>query len=200
VRFLQVDPDTARADAADILGGRKYENDPGPRPFRSQLEWIGDRLEPIFDWFADVFSAVPLAVWIVLALASIGLLLSVYVRRAERRAARLGRGGDGRRTASAIEDPNELERAAERAEKQGDYDLAVRLRFRAGLLRLGARKRIEYRPSVTTAEVRRALGSTDFDQLASTFEEIAYGGRDAVPPDVDEARTTWPRVYEAPPR
>jgi hypothetical protein len=92
------------------------------------------------------------------------------------------------------EDPAELERAADAAERAGQLDVAVRLRFRAGLLRLGNRGAIRYRPSVTTNEVRRVLGSETFDELARTFDAVAYGGRDAGPPDVDAARREWPRV------
>ena len=72
------------------------------------------------------------------------------------------RAGDARRIAGdESEDPDELERAADDAERDGDLDRALRLRFRAGLLRLGDRGAIRYRPSVTTSEVRRALGSRD---------------------------------------
>ena len=92
------------------------------------------------------------------------------------------------------EDPDELERAADDAERAGELDRALRLRFRAGLLRLGDRGAIRYRPSVTTSEVRRVLGSETFDELARTFEAVAYGGRDAAPPDLDTARREWPRV------
>jgi hypothetical protein len=76
----------------------------------------------------------------------------------------------------------------------------VRLRFRAGLLRLGDRGAIRYRPSVTTGEVRRVLGSETFDELARTFEAVAYGGRPASNPDVDTARREWPRVVSTAPR
>ena len=72
----------------------------------------------------------------------------------------------------------------------------MRLRFRAGLLRLGDRGAIEYRPSLTTSEVRALLGSDTFDHLAGTFEHVAYGGQPAEPPDVAEARTEWPRVVK----
>jgi len=47
---------------------------------------------------------------------------------------------------------------------------------------------------VTTTEVRRVLGSDTFDELAQTFEAVAYGGRDAGPPDVETARREWPHV------
>ena len=57
------------------------------------------------------------------------------------------------------EDPAALERDADRAAAAGEWETAVRLRFRAGLLRLDARELIEYRPSLTTGEVADAVGS-----------------------------------------
>jgi hypothetical protein len=96
-----------------------------------------------------------------------------------------------------VENPDELERAADAAERAGRLDEAVRLRFRAGLLRLGDRGAIRYRPSVTTNEVRRVLGSDTFEELARTFEAVAYGGQEATPPDVDSARRDWPRVVSS---
>ena len=94
------------------------------------------------------------------------------------------------------DDPAALEREADEAERAGDLERAVRLRFRAGLLRLGDRGAIEYRPSLTTSEVHARLGSETFDHLAETFNEVAYGGHPAEPPDVAAARTGWPRVVD----
>ncbi|MDQ1521225.1 MAG: hypothetical protein QOI55_2298, partial [Actinomycetota bacterium] len=97
---------------------------------------------------------------------------------------------------AAREDPAGLERLADDAERQGDLERALRLRFRAGLLRLDERGVIRYRPSLTTGEVRRLLGSATFDELAARFEEVAYGRDPAVPGDVATARSNWPRVVE----
>ena len=77
----------------------------------------------------------------------------------------------------ATEDPHQLERAAERAERDGDWELAVRLRFRAGLLRLDRRRVLVYRPSLTTGEVARATGSRSFAEIGDRFDAIVYGGR-----------------------
>ena len=60
-------------------------------------------------------------------------------------------------------DPKTLERQADAAEASGDLEAALRLRFRAGLLRLDRRGAIEFRPSISTHEVRRAVRSEDFD-------------------------------------
>jgi hypothetical protein len=190
-----VDPGDARRVARRILSGRQFRAAPTPRPFRGVLRWIGDRLHPIVSWVGHVVADVA-GTWLVvpagLVVAAALVYVAVRVRGRRRRP-------DARRDAydmvdDHVEDPNELERAAERAERDGQLDHALRLRFRAGLLRLGDRGAIRYRPSLTTGEVRRALGSETFDELARTFETVAYGGRDAVGDDVATARREWPRV------
>ncbi len=92
------------------------------------------------------------------------------------------------------EDPSALEQEAQAAEARGAFEHAVRLRFRAGLLRLGSRAAIEYRPSLLTAEVASRLHSPQFDSLAESFERIAYGGAGARSDDADAAREGWRSV------
>ena len=196
-----VDPDEARRVARDILGGRQYHASPTPRPLRNQLNWIGDRVHDFVDWIGRGLSHIPEGVALMFAAAILPLAVVLVVRYARGR-----RGGaDTRRRAAGVgtdeaEDPRELERAADAAERAGRLDEALRLRFRAGLLRLGARGAIRYRPSVTTNEVRRVLGSETFDELARTFEAVAYGGRDALEPDLQTARREWPRVVAGAPQ
>ncbi len=190
-----VDNDAARREARHILSGGQFHASPTPRPFRKPLAWLGDRLAPIGRALGRVVSAIPLGVWLMIAAVAIAVAIALIVSK--RRA--VGGHADARRRANTTgaetaEDPDELERAAVEAERCGDLEQALRLRFRAGLLRLGRRGAIEYRPSLTTGEVRRALGSQTFDDLARTFEEVAYGGREAGPPDLDTARREWPRV------
>ena len=98
---------------------------------------------------------------------------------------------------SGREDPAALERAADAAEREERWEEAVRLRFRAGLLRLDARRIVGYRPSLTTGEVRRALGSPAFDAVGRDFDAIAYGGRAAGPDDAGAARAGWAEVLSA---
>ena len=119
-------------------------------------------------------------------------------------AALLARGSIGRRAAAAArtaragsssrEDPAALEREAERAAGAGEWERAVRLRFRAGLLRLDARELLDYRPSLTTGEVAQAIFSPAFDQVGADFDEIAYGGRPAGEADDAASREGWERV------
>ncbi len=91
-------------------------------------------------------------------------------------------------------DPDALEREAEQAEAAGDLNLAIRLRFRAGLMRLDRAGAIRYRPSLTSSQVAHTLRSRDFEELAARFDAVAYGGRTADAGDVSDARDRWPRV------
>jgi hypothetical protein len=189
-----VDPDQARRTAREILEGRQYRSSSTPRPFRRQLTWIGERIRDVLDPIGRVLSEMPLPVVLSLVAAILTLIVFLVVR-----VVRARRGSPDQRRAASMppqetERADDLERAAEEAERDGRLDEAVRLRFRAGLLRLGDRGAIRYRPSVTTGEVRRVLGSDTFDELARTFEAVAYGGQAATEPDVDTARREWPRV------
>ena len=197
-RLVQaVDPDQARQAANDILSDRRFRRDPAPRPLRGPLHWLGDRLSGIERWIGDRLAVVPGIVWIMLALLVVGAVIARVIVVSRRHAVSGAGSATGTGIAGAtLEDANALEREADEAERDGDLDRALRLRFRSGLLRLGDRGAIAYRPSLTTGEVRRALGSENFDELARAFERVTYGGRAAEPLDLDAARTTWPRVLD----
>jgi hypothetical protein len=192
----QVDPVAARDAARDILSDRRFRSEPAPRPLRGVLDWIGDRLRPVVEWIGRVLGHVPGWVWLGLAFAAVLAIVARVVVGGNRRRVTTAGSRDGKAARDRPEDPAALERAADEAERAGNLERALRLRFRAGLLRLGARGAIRYRPSVTTGEVRRALGSETFDELAGTFEAVAYGGQPAAPPDIDAARREWPHVLE----
>jgi hypothetical protein len=192
-RLAAVDPDTARREAQHILSDGRFKSRPTPRPLRGPLKWIADRLAPI----SKLLAKVPAIGWWIIAAALIAFVALMIARVRQRRIANAAEDGKRRAPArDAREDADALERQADEAERNGDLERAVRLRFRAGLLRLGDRGAIRYRPSVTTGEVRRTLQSSRFDGLAGTFEEVAYGGRPADAPDVHAARREWPRVLE----
>jgi hypothetical protein len=91
---------------------------------------------------------------------------------------------------------DELLRLADEAERDGQLEQALRLRFRAGLRRLQERRLVPWRDSLTSREVSRKLRLADFDALARTFDEVAYGRRAPVPEDVVRAREAWPQVLE----
>jgi hypothetical protein len=188
-----VDPDQARDQARDILDGRRYKPAKVPRPFEGVLEWLGDRLRPIGDFFSRLAESLPGKIVLATLLAAVVLLITWFVAR--RRAAVTRARGAGRGPVPGERvDPVRLERDADAAERQGDLDLALRLRFRAGLLRLDRSGAIRFRPSITSGQVARQLRLRDFDELAITFDAVAYGGRHASAADVGSARATWPRV------
>jgi hypothetical protein len=199
-----IDPAEARDQARHILAGRRYRNAPVPRPLRGVLRWIGDRFSTVAHWIGDRFSwlpdwAKPIVLYgaIVAAALVIAFIVLTTVKAHQRtRAAQLGTDAHGHGRATD-DDPAALETAASEAEARGDLALAVRLRFRAGLLRLDRDARaITYRASIPTGEVRAELESPTFDGLADTFEGITYGGNDAEPDDTAEARREWPRVVD----
>jgi Domain of unknown function (DUF4129) len=184
-----------RREAREVLAQRRFHGAELPRPFAGPLAWLGERIEPVVDWINDRGARVPggpIALWTVLAagvLLAAGTITSTTIRR---RALAIERA----RAAAlpAAEDPRALEREAEGAERDGDWERAVRLRFRAGLLRLDRRKVIVYRPSLTTGEVARAVGSPAFREVGERFDAIAYGGRPAQREDAEHARRGWAEV------
>jgi hypothetical protein len=192
----QVDPDRARDQARDILGSRRYKPADVPRPFEGALEWLGDRLRPIGDFFSRITDSLPGKIALAALLAGVVALIALLVARRRAAMSAPGGAGRGRRSLDEQTDPGRLEREADAAERRGDLDIALRLRFRAGLLRLDRAGAIHFRPSITTGQVARRLRLAAFDDLAITFDAVAYGGRHASATDVRSARAAWPRVVE----
>jgi hypothetical protein len=188
-----IDP---RAEARDVLSEGRFHED-SVRPLAGVIEWL-DKLAPdlsgSLDWLDSLLPGGRSVVWIVL-----GALFAVVAWFVGRRilTRRVRESAQARAAAEAHVDPRALEREAEAAEAAGELERALRLRFRAGLLRLDARGAIEYRPSISTREVSRKLRSDDFDTLALTFDDVVYGGREAQGADVSDARSRWPAVVSA---
>jgi hypothetical protein len=178
-----------------VLEQRRFHGAELPRPFAGPLGWLGDRIQPAIDWINDLGVDVPggpLVLWLIL---SAGVLLAAFAitgTTIRRRALAIER--ERRAALPASDDPRALEREAERAERDGEWELAVRLRMRAGLLRLDRRKVIVYRPSLTTGEVARAVSSPAFREVGERFDAIAYGGRPAEQADAEHARRGWAEV------
>jgi hypothetical protein len=186
----------ARQDAEDVLDGRRFQPSRVPRPLEGVLRTLGRWLKPISDPFGrawDAIAGTPAAQVILVGLVFL-LATVVSVRLVGRRSpASLHRARPFGVDAEGL-DPEELERQAAAAERAGDLAHAVRLRFVAGVLRLDRAGVIAYRSSLTTGQLRAALRSGSFAEIASAFDEITYGGRPAGPSDVEQATTGWPRV------
>lgn len=193
-----VDPDAARRVAEEILADPRYHPRRGPRPFAGFFERLGELIvDPIIRFFRSIGDSLPSVgspPWIALAAVVVAAALVLAVRLSS------GRGRQRFAAPRLIGDdedglgPDELERRADEAERRGDLDAALRLRFRAGLARLDDAGVVRLRPGLTNTAVSRTLRSLEFDELASDFDEVAYGGRPATTADVTTARSTWPAV------
>ena len=192
----------ARGQAEKILSERRFQDDATPRPLRRPLEWlsapvrrVGKALDRLVTWLAGPLPGGESTFWAIVALlvCSTAAVFAVRISRGRVGATREG----SRRGRAPRLDPGRLEREADTAERRGDFELALRLRFRAGLIRLGLAEAIPLRDSLTSGEVRRRLRQDEFDLLATTFDEVVYGGRSPQRSDVEHARAGWPRVLEA---
>jgi Domain of unknown function (DUF4129) len=184
--------DQAREQAQEILSERRFHETELPRPLQGPLEWLGDRLQTIGEAL-DAVPGPPALAWILLAAlvlaAALGVALRLIRGRAPGVSRRAGASSDGRPP-----DPAELEREADAAERAGDLERALRLRFRAGVLHLAERRLVDDPASVTTGRLVRRLRSDDFARGARAFDEVVYGRRAPTPDDVRLAREGWKAV------
>jgi hypothetical protein len=193
----------ARDRALRNLAARRFEPDAAPRPFRRPLEWLrapvreaGEAIGRTVEFLASPLPGGESTLWLVLALLVCTAAAVVATRLARGRAEVAG--GHARRASRGPRlDPRRLEQEAADAERSGDLELALRLRFRAGLMRLGLAQVIPLRDSLTTGDVRRRLRQPEFDRLAAAFDEVVYGRRAPAQTDVEDARAGWPRVLKA---
>ncbi len=193
--------DRARAQAREVLAQRRFQPTELPSPLRSVRERVGSALrqagrpfEAAFRWIAGWLPGGPPVLLALLAgavlIAAALLAARIAARRASASAGRAGVAGGPRERLSAAR----LRQQAERAERQGNLEAALRLRFRAGLVELDSRELIELRPALTNHELLRAVPSPTLASLVDGFEAVAYGGRPAEAGDVAAAREGWPRV------
>ena len=191
--------DLDRGEAAErarqILSASKYRSRArrttsggGPSWFS---EHIGDPIARFLERVADALTSPGgLVLGVVLA-----VLTALYIGR--RRAQTAGRRSVVQSANGAADvplDADALDAEALRAEAATDWALAIRLRFRAGLIRLHHMGALVVRPHHTTNHFQRSLRSEPFDALAVTFDEVTYGGRLAADRDAAQSRENWPRV------
>ncbi len=196
----------ARHEAQQILAHAPFHVGPAraPAPLAGLLHAIGRGLDDAFGkptawvWEHTVVSlhgAIGNWAWLLLAGAGLAVGGGVGVLLLGRRGV-VGDEAEVAMSAAAVPDAQALERAADDAEERGAYDLAVRLRFQAGLCRLETRGIIASRLTATTDGLRARLGSPAFDRLAARHEAIAYAHDPASKEDFESARTGWRLVLE----
>ncbi len=190
-----MNPAQAREEARHILAERRFRGTSLPRPFHRFFSWLAGHLHFVargWDWVAARVGGAPV-LWAIVGAIVLLTAFALGARLAQRRTEVEAR-GIGRRARGRSEDPADLERLADEAELRGDLEVALRLRFRAGLLRLGRARALPLSPSLRTREARRALRSARFDRLARDFDEVVYGRRRPSAADVEAARSEWPQV------
>lgn len=200
------DPALARRQAHAILAERRFHLVPIPRPLHGVLHAIGSALASPVRALEELVAGIARGghvgtglVWGVLA----AVVLATGAAIATRYARRALSNPQTRATASAEGTPasaRDLDRAAEEAERAGQFAEAVRLRFSAGLQRLAERELVEPLTAIPNAEVGRWLDSDRFDRLARDFDEIVYGGRPAGAGDAQRARAGWQGLMQSLPR
>lgn len=181
----------ARSVAASILSAERFHGAPVPNPTGSALNKLGRLLGRA----AAAMIGGPGTFWTVIAAAV--LVLALFGARRMMRRLRGTVRSQPAAAESSLEDPASLEQQANDAESHSAFADAVRLRFRAGLLRLSSRRLIDYRPALLTREVGRELASPQFDTLTASFERIAYGGAEAGEADAIAAREGWSNLLKA---
>jgi hypothetical protein len=188
----------AQRAARAVLGESRFHEQTLPTPLHGAFAWIGRKLHWIgrpASWLGSQLGVgTGWALWILgmaVALAAAVLAFLTANRRAAAAEVFQFPASEGIDPGAT---PAELERRAAEREQAGDYEAAVRLRFRAGLLSLDRARAIRYRPSLTSGELSRNLRSDEFDGVAHSFDEIVYGGRPAQEADARAAREGWRQV------
>ena len=189
--------DDARRLVADILDDRRFTT----RQDETILDRIGRALSAYVQRAINWFNRTVLGVgeestggrflfWTIVTLMILIVTAVVASRLAKRRSASLA-------ITSRVKDEHDsvsaehLERRAGEAFDRQDHEEAIRLYYRAGLIRLGRRGIIEYEESLTSGEAAEMVRLAVFDHIAQTFDGVAYGHRPATADQVAGALSDW---------
>lgn len=187
----------AHRAAEAIVAEARFHQPSVPDPLHGVVEWVGRAVTDPFNAIGHLVSHVgrvlPGGVAGAWAVGAALLLFAVWLLVARRARFQLGQALE-ELTGVRPDTPAELEREAVRAERAERWDDAVRLRFRAGILRLGDRLELQSTETVPNHTIGRLLRSRRFDLLAGRFDEVAYGGDEATEADVEQQRSEWPKL------
>ena len=189
--FHAVDSDRLRAEAERILSQAKYRVETTTSERFSA--WMRDLWFRFLDFLDSVAGLVggPLVLGSILVVTVVAVSMLIARNLGKRRAREMEQQIRREHALARGVDPGVLEEAADRAAGRGEIGEAVRLRFRAGLLRLDEAGLIKFRPGLTSAEITEELQSPLFESLAVRFDEIVYGRQPATREDYGTAQNGW---------
>lgn len=193
------DPNTIRRTAAEVIQRPDYQLDPESKADEVLLSLIQRALELLsraFQWLFQLLEGLPawLQWLIVIALVTTLILICAHfvyticslfwgVKRLS---------GETITLPGVVVDPANLERQSAEAAARGDCSLAVRLLFRACLLRLETAEARKLRGGTTNREVLRRHRNAAVYQPMKVFVEIIetkwYGMGDCSPADYETCR------------
>jgi len=188
----RIDPETARSVASEVLEQSKYDvpTESAFDRFLAQAQaWLAETLARLVTALGGARNAGLIALAIV-ALAGLG----GFAFLARRRTATIERTTNLERILAEGGDPEEYERLAALADREGRFSDSIRYRFVAGLLRLDIAGRITFRPGLTTGQIIDDLEDERFARLARQFEDVAYGGRNATEEMRDRSIEEWSAI------
>jgi hypothetical protein len=199
---VDIDRDAAREAAHTELSRQVYDEAQPPLAIRI-VRWI-------VRWFAELLDRVAAATpggWygVVLLLGVLAVAGFAVMRRTGMVRGTAARGDEHPVFALATRSAAEHRRVADAAAATGDWDTAVRERFRAVIRTLEERGLIEDRPGRTADEAAMAGGAIlpafadALARSARTFDSIAYGGKSASPEQDDQLRSLDAAVSTARP-
>ncbi|REJ89010.1 MAG: DUF4129 domain-containing protein [Planctomycetota bacterium] len=193
-------PDEIRRVAAEVLKRPEFHPDSLSNTTGAEsiwleiLKWIWGGIE----WLAAALAFLPAALQIPVAILLVLLLGFVVVRMilGVSRVARLPQTEEAlrQRQRRALY-PADLEKMATEAHQQGDAIEAVRLLFRAAILRLENAEKRPNRPGSTNRELLRKYRAAEIHSplktMADTIEMKWFGGRPSEPDDYDRSREAY---------
>lgn len=193
---MTIDPERVRQEIERILSAAKYR----AAPSNPIGEWWTRFWNRAIEWLDRFLSSVPGGPRVffgLLALLVIAAAGWVALRLGKRRNRQVESFNLGRLSALRGLDPDDLEASATSAAARGNFRESVRLRFVAGLLRLDAKRAIEFTPGITSAEVAARLRQPAYDNLADQFDAIVYGDEPAGVDDDQAALAGWQELLES---
>ena len=199
-------PEVIRRTADDVVSRPHYELDHAPVRDSSSiwielLRWLAKPIRYLAEALQELPDFARWLVVIVLALAAAALIAHIIytlVTAIRGPAARLRRDFS---LTSTKRDPHALEAAAEESGAEGDYIGAIRLLFRAAMIRIEEAEERPFRPGFTNRDLLRRYGATklgrSLEQFVETIDRKWYGNEQCDSTDYMVCQREHGRIREA---